>query len=227
MHFPHKKWLKNNPGTKKIFILKNEINIWITDYPSLCKKNKSLNIRVCGVQCMLKLYPRFFLINLHFWKLLLCSSLFPRKMSNSSDKQTAIAGCNDGSRPPVCSCKAAGQREQWRRTGGQDPNQPRNVKEEAPGTMWSAPCAVLGPPPACLVLLASAGENRKTRGLGPRDPSLFCSCWEGHGRGLILYSPDDHWDRALIWPAAQPQLCFKTVTLPPDGKIINFFFFGL
>lgn len=68
--------------------------------------------------------------------------------------------------------------EQYPCTGGPDPNQPRNVKEEALGTMCSVPVPFWVPPTSVLFCY-QAGENRKTGGLGPRSQSPFCSQLRG------------------------------------------------
>lgn len=71
--------------------------------------------------------------------------------------------------------------EQYSSTGGPDPNQPRNVEEEALGTMCSVPMPFWVPPASALFCF-QAEENRKTNGLGPRSHSLFHSQLR---RGLV------------------------------------------
>ncbi len=74
--------------------------------------------------------------------------------------------------------------EQYSCTGGPDPNQPRNVEEEALGTMRSVPMPFWVPPASALFCF-QAGENRKTSGLGPRSQSLLCSQLEGAGQWTV------------------------------------------
>lgn len=64
--------------------------------------------------------------------------------------------------------------EQYPCTGGPDLNQPRNVEEEALGTMCSVPMPFWVPPTSALFCF-QAGENRKSSGLGPWSQSPFCS----------------------------------------------------
>lgn len=65
----------------------------------------------------------------------------------------------------------AAELEQYSCTGGPDPNQPRNVEEEALGTMCSVPMPIWVPPASALFCF-QAGENRKTCGLGPREQAM-------------------------------------------------------
>ncbi len=71
------------------------------------------------------------------------------------------------------------QLEQYSSTGGPDPNQPRNVEEEALGTMCSVPMPFWVPPASALFCF-QAGENRKTDGLGPRSHSQLRGGCSGH-----------------------------------------------
>lgn len=68
--------------------------------------------------------------------------------------------------------------EQYPCTGGPDPNQPRNVEEEALGTMCSVP-RPFWVPPVSASFCFQAGENRKTSGLRPRSQGLLCSQLRG------------------------------------------------
>lgn len=65
-------------------------------------------------------------------------------------------------------CGAA-ELEQYPCTGGPDPNQPRNVEEEALGTMCSISLPYWAPP--ALSFCFKARENRKTNGLKSRSRS--------------------------------------------------------
>lgn len=72
----------------------------------------------------------------------------------------------------------AGKLEQYPCTGGPDPNQPRNVEEETPRTMYSVP-RPFWVPPICALVCFQAEENRKTTGPGTRNQGLFCSQLRG------------------------------------------------
>ena len=78
--------------------------------------------------------------------------------------------------------------EQYPCTGGPDPYQARNVKEEALGTMCSVPMP-FWVPPASASFCFQARENRKTGGLGPRSQSLFCNQLGGLESTLSPLSP--------------------------------------
>lgn len=95
--------------------------------------------------------------------------------------------------------------EQYSSTGGPDPNQPRNVEEEALGTMCSVPMPFWVPPASALFCF-HAGENRKTSGLGPRSHSPFLQSavggWPVHRQHncttVMLIALDVHTSELLL-----------------------------
>lgn len=117
-------------------------------------------------------------------------------------------------------CGAA-ELEQYPCTGGPDPNQPRNVEEEALGTMCNVPMQFWVPPASALFCFRPE-ENRKTIGLGPKSQSLFCNQLEVEGWELNNTTVSTNTVMLLSLGRHMPQLLFHhlmSVNRSRSGKL--------